>query len=120
MAGQTLKGAARIVAACVNSVAGLKAAWKHEEAFRQECLLLIFGTPMGAWLGQNGVERALLIGALFMVVIVELLNTAVEATVDRIGFERHELAARAKDIGSAAVLLSLLFAATVWLLILIR
>jgi diacylglycerol kinase (ATP) len=73
---------------------------------------------LGLWLGQNGIERALLVGALFNVLIVELLNSAVEATVDRIGFEHHELSARAKDIGSAAVFTSLALAAVVWLLVL--
>jgi diacylglycerol kinase (ATP) len=120
MAGQTRKGVSRIIAALVNSMAGLKATWINEEAFRQECWLFLVGAPLGLWMGQTGLERALLIGTLFIVLIVELLNTAVESTVDRIGFERHELSARAKDIGSAAVLMSLLFAGAVWLLILIR
>ncbi len=120
MAGQTLTGFARIYAAFINSLTGFRAAWNHEEAFRQECQLFFVGVPLGLWLGQTGIERALLIGVLFNVLIVELLNTAVEVTVDRIGYERHELSGRAKDIGSAAVFLSLAFAGAVWLLVLIR
>lgn len=77
-------------------------------------------TPLALWLGDTGVERALMIGSLILVLIVELLNSAVEATVDRISFENHRLAKRAKDIGSAAVMLSLANAALVWLLILFR
>ncbi|MFO1418231.1 MAG: diacylglycerol kinase [Methylotetracoccus sp.] len=120
MAGQNLKGFARIWAALFNSVAGFKATWHHEEAFRQEVLLFVVGVPLGLWLGDGAVEQSLLIGVLFIVLIVELLNTAVEVTVDRIGFERHELSARAKDIGSAAVLSSLVLAGAVWLLVLLR
>lgn len=120
MAGQNLAGFARIYAALFNSLAGFKSAWENEAAFRQECLLFVAGIPLGLWLGRTGVERALLIGVLFNVLIVELLNSAVEATVDRIGFERHELSGRAKDIGSAAVFLSLSLAAVVWLLVLLR
>jgi diacylglycerol kinase (ATP) len=81
-------------------------------------LLVLIGVPLGFWLGDNAIERALMIGVLFIVIIVELLNTAVEVTIDRIGFERHELSARAKDIGSAAVLTSLLLAGLVWYLML--
>lgn len=118
MAGQNIKGVARIYAAFFNSLAGFKATWQHEEAFRQEVLLFVIGAPLGFWLGDGPIERSLLVGVLFIVLIVELLNTAVEVTVDRIGFERHELSARAKDIGSAAVLLSLVSAGLVWLLVL--
>jgi len=77
-------------------------------------------TPLALWLGRSGVERALLIGCLLLVLIVELVNSAIEATVDRISFENHRLAKRAKDIGSAAVMLSLVNAGVVWLLILVR
>lgn len=118
MAGQNLKGFARIWAAFFNSREGFKAVWRSEEAFRQECLLFFVGAPLGYWLGQDAIERALLIGVLFIVIIVELLNTAVEVTIDRISLDRHELSARAKDIGSAAVLSSLFLAGTVWLLVL--
>lgn len=82
-----------------------------------ELILAVLLTPLALWLGHTGVERALLIGSLIVVLIVELLNSAVEATVDRISFENHRLAKRAKDIGSAAVMLSLVNAGLVWLLI---
>jgi len=84
-----------------------------------ELILVVLLAPLGLWLGDTGVERALMIGSLLLVLIVELLNSAVEATVDRISFENHRLAKRAKDIGSAAVMLSLVNAGVVWLLILI-
>jgi len=101
------------------SLAGLAAAAKHEDAFRQELILVVLLTPLALWLGDTGVERALLIGALILVLIVELLNSAVEATVDRISFENHRLSKRAKDLGSAAVMLSLVSAGVVWLLIIL-
>ncbi len=119
MAGQNLKGLARLNAAFFNSLKGFKAAWAHEEAFRQETLLCIVASPLGLWLGQTGVEKALLVSCLLLVMIVELLNTCIEVVVDRISYERHELSGRAKDIGSAAVLTSLLLAAVVWLLVLV-
>jgi diacylglycerol kinase (ATP) len=92
---------------------------RHEDAFRMELILAVLLTPLALWLGHTGVERALLIGSLIVVLIVELLNSAVEATVDRISFENHRLAKRAKDIGSAAVMLSLVNAGVVWLLIIL-
>ena len=101
------------------SLAGLAVAAKHEDAFRQELILVVLLAPVALWLGNTGVERALLIGSLILVLIVELLNSAVEATVDRISFENHRLAKRAKDIGSAAVMLSLVNAGVVWLLIIL-
>jgi len=119
MAGQNLKGAARIHAAFLNSMKGFKATWAHEEAFRQEALLCIVAAPLGLWLGQTGVEKALLLGSLLLVLIVELLNTGIEIVVDRISFERHELSGRAKDVGSAAVFTSLLLAGVVWALVLL-
>ena len=100
-------GIRRIVKAGKCSLQGLLAAWRYETAFRQELTLVVFFLPLGLWLGQSGPERALLVGALFLVLIVELLNSAVEAVVDRVGEEIHELAGRAKDMGSAAVFLSL-------------
>jgi len=100
-------------------LAGLAAAAKHEDAFRQELILVVLLAPVALWLGNTGVERALLIGSLILVLIVELLNSAVEATVDRISFENHRLAKRAKDIGSAAVMLALVNAGVVWLLIIL-
>jgi diacylglycerol kinase (ATP) len=112
-------GLRRILNAAGYSLAGLAAAARHEDAFRQELILVVLLTPLALWLGATGVERALMIGALILVLIVELLNSAVEATVDRISFESHRLAKRAKDIGSAAVMLSLVNAGVVWLLIIL-
>jgi len=119
MAGQNLKGLARIQAAFFNSLKGFKATWSHEEAFRQEVLLCVVAAPLGLWLGQGGVEKALLLGSLLLVLIVELLNTGIEIVVDRISFEHHELSGRAKDVGSAAVLTSLALAGAVWALVLL-
>ena len=107
-------GLARIAGAVRVSLHGLAAAWRGEAAFRQECTAFAVLVPLGAWLGDNGVERALLVGSCVLVLIVELLNSAVEATVDRIGLERHALSGRAKDLASAAVLLCLVHAAVVW------
>lgn len=119
MAGQNEKGLKRLINACVFSIAGFKAVWKHEEAFRQEVLLFIVTTPLALWLGQNLAEKLLLIGSIVLVMLTELINSAMEAIVDRIGLERHELSGRAKDIGSAAVSLSLIWAAIVWVSILL-
>jgi diacylglycerol kinase (ATP) len=115
MAGQNATGLKRLMNACIFSIAGFKAVWQHEEAFRQEVLLFIITTPLALWLGQSTVEKLLLIGSIVLVMLVELLNSAVEAIVDRVGLERHELSGRAKDIGSAAVSLSLVWAAIVWI-----
>jgi len=119
MAGQNLTGIARIIAAFFNSMQGFKASWIHEEAFRQEVYLFAVAAPLALWLGDNSLEKALLIGSLLLVLIVELLNTGIEIVVDRISFERHELSGRAKDVGSAAVLLSLLLAGIVWIAVLL-
>jgi diacylglycerol kinase (ATP) len=100
-------GIRRIVDAAFYSFAGLRSAWRTEAAFRQECVLALALVPFGWWLGRNAVERALLIGCCLIVLIVELLNTAVEYVVDRIGTDHHELSGRAKDLGSAAVFVSL-------------
>jgi diacylglycerol kinase (ATP) len=97
---------------------GFRACFKHEEALRQETYALIFLIPLGLWLGNSGVERALLIGSLLLVPLVELLNSAVEAVVDRFGGEHHKLSGRAKDIASAAVFLSITMAMITWLLVL--
>ena len=113
-------GIVRLSRAFGSSFRGIAAAWREEEAFRQECGLALVVIPLGLWLGETGVERALLAGPMLLVLIVELLNSAVEATVDRIGLERHALSGLAKDIGSAAVLTSLLLLAVVWLLVLWR
>ena len=100
------------------SRAGLQAAYRHEDAFRQEALLALLLIPLAIWLGEGAVERALLIGCVLLVLIVELINSAIEATVDRISLELHPLAKRAKDIGSAAVMIALLNAVLVWVLVL--
>lgn len=107
-------GIRRIVNATFYSFAGLRSAWRSEAAFRQECLLALVLIPSGWWLGENAVERALLIGSCLIVLIVELLNTAVEYVVDRVGTEHHELSGRAKDLGSAAVFVSLMLAVVVF------
>lgn len=108
-----------MISAARNSFAGLREAIRCEDAFRQELILTALAVPLAFWLGHSGLERALLIGSMLLVLIVELLNSAVEATVDRISFENHRLAKRAKDIGSAAVLLTLVNAACIWILIVI-
>lgn len=118
MAGQNLKGFARIYAAFFHSMRGYRATWSTEEAFRQEVYLLILAGPLGLWLGETPVEKVLLTGSLLLVMIVELLNTGIEIVVDRISFERHELSGRAKDVGSAAVLTSLALAGLTWSMIL--
>jgi len=119
MANQNAKGFKRLINACIFSAAGLKATWEHEEAFRQEVILFIVTTPLALWLGASAIEKVLLIGSVVLVMLVELLNSAVEAVVDRVGFEHHELSGRAKDIGSAAVTMSLAWAAITWALILL-
>jgi diacylglycerol kinase (ATP) len=119
MANHNARGLKRITNAFGFSMAGFRACFRHEEAFRQEVYVLLVLVPLGGWLGRTGVERALLVGSLLIVPIVELLNSAVEANVDRVGLERHELSQRAKDIASAAVFLSIVLAALVWLLVLL-
>jgi diacylglycerol kinase (ATP) len=100
------------------SMKGFRSTYKNEEAFRQEVLLLIIFAPLGLWLGDDGIERALLVGPLLIVLIVELLNSAVESVVDRISTETHKLSGRAKDQGSAAVLVSLMLVALCWIMVL--
>jgi diacylglycerol kinase (ATP) len=111
-------GFGRLIDATRWSLAGLAAAFRHEAAFRQEALCAAVLLPLGVWLGGNGLEKALLVASVLMVLVVELLNSAIEAAVDRISSERHELAGRAKDLGSAAVMVSLVLCAAVWLLVL--
>lgn len=110
---------ARIARAGSYSAKGFSAALRKEAAFRQEFILFVILAPLGWWLGTDGVERSLLVGSLVLVLIVELLNSSVEATVDRISKQHHKLSGRAKDMGSAAVLLSLLLAVFVWATILL-
>ena len=102
------------------SLDGLRAAWDYEDAFRQESLLALVLLPLAFFLGHSPVERVLMAGSLLLVLIVELLNSAVEATVDRVSLENHRLAKRAKDIGSASVFIALLNVILVWGCILIR
>lgn len=111
---QSLVDGGRILRAFGYSLAGLRSAYMKESAFRQELILAIVLVPLGVWLGRNGVERTLLIGSVLIVLIVELLNSAVEATVDRGGKDWDKLAARAKDMGSAAVLIALLLLFSTW------
>jgi diacylglycerol kinase (ATP) len=118
MANQGPLGMQRIINAWGYSMAGFRACFKHEEALRQETYALIIFIPLGLWLGNTGVERALLVASLLQVPLVELLNSAIEAVVDRFGGEHHQLSGRAKDIGSAAVFLSITMATVVWALVL--
>jgi diacylglycerol kinase (ATP) len=113
------RGLTRVLRAVGASLRGLAGAFREEAAFRQELAFAALVIPMGLWLGHSGSERALLIGPMLLLLIVELLNSAIEATVDRIGLERHALAGLAKDIGSAAVLMSFVLLTAVWLLVLL-
>lgn len=107
-------GLQRLINAFGYTCAGLRTAYKNEDAFRQEVLLAVVLIPLALYLEHGAIERALMIGCVFLVLVVELLNSAVEATVDRISLDHHRLAKRAKDIGSAAVFMSLVNLATVW------
>lgn len=107
------KGLSRLLHALRYSMAGLKAGWA-EPAFRQEAMAAIVLLPLAFWVGQNWIEVALLTGSVIMVMVVELLNTGVESAIDRIGPEWHALSKRAKDMGSAAVLMSLLLCGGIW------
>ncbi len=113
------KGLARLLAAAGYSVAGLRSAFASEEAFRLEVVGLLLLSPVALWLGETAMERVLLIGSLLLLLIVELLNTAVESVVNRVGLEFHELSRQAKDIGSAAVFLAMGMVALVWIGLLI-
>lgn len=112
-------GLRRLLNAFGYSLDGFKAAFKHEDAFRQEVFLACVMIPLALYLSNEPLHRALMIGSVFLVLIVELLNSAVEAVVDRVSIERHELAKRAKDIGSAAVFIALLNTVVIWGLILL-
>jgi diacylglycerol kinase (ATP) len=113
------RGALRIVRAMGASMRGLRGAFREEAAFRQELAFAAIVIPLGLWLGHGPVERVLLVAPALLILIVELLNSAIEATVDRIGLERHALAGLAKDIGSAAVLMAFILFGVVWLLVLL-
>ncbi|UQY43830.1 diacylglycerol kinase [Erwinia sp. PK3-005] len=111
-------GLIRIIKAAGYSWKGLRAAWQHEAAFRQEAILTLAAVIIACWLDVDAITRVLLIGSVFLIIIVEILNSAIEAVVDRIGSEFHPLAGRAKDMGSAAVLLSIILALFVWVTLL--
>lgn len=112
--GPRPEGATRWWLATLNSLRGLKHCYHSEAAFRQEVWGALVLVPLAVWLGQSAVERALLVGSVLVVMIVELLNTGIEVVVDRISHERHHLSGFAKDLGSSAVLLSLLLAVMIW------
>ena len=113
-------GLRRVLNAAAYSWAGLAAAFRHEDAFRQEVFLALLLIPLALVLGETGIERALMVGAVLLVLIVELLNSAIEAAVDRISLEHHLLIKRAKDMGSAAVMIALVNVAVVWTLVLLN
>jgi diacylglycerol kinase (ATP) len=117
MSASPLSGIRRIIRATAFSASGLRTAWVNEAAFRQECVLVAVLIPIAFWIGSSAVERALLIGSCLLVLVVELINSAIESTIDRISTDHHPLSGRAKDLGSAAVLMSLALTVTVWLLI---
>ena len=110
---------AHIKNAFIYTFDGLKAAWKNELAFRGEVVVVMIMSPLGLWLGRSAVERALLIASLLLILLAELVNSALEAMVDRIGPQRHELSKRAKDMGSAAAFISMVIAALVWIIIVV-
>ena len=114
-----LRGVARLISAARNSFSGFRDAWTREPAFRQEVLLLIPGIPAAIWIGESIGQIGLLLGSLLFLILVEILNSALEAVVDRIGPERHELSRIAKDLGSAAVMLATLFPLAVWITLLL-
>ncbi|MBF0193303.1 MAG: diacylglycerol kinase [Magnetococcales bacterium] len=114
MSEYKLDGATHFIKAFFWSMAGFKAAWRHEAAFRQEVIALVVMVPLGVWLGEGAVQKALLVASVLFVIVVELLNSAMEATVDRIGLEHHILSGRAKDLGSAAVFVALTITGVIW------
>lgn len=113
------KGLTRLWNALGYSRDGLAAAWKNEAAFREEVLLAVIAIPLAVYLGKTGIDRALMVGSIILILIVEILNSGLEAVVDKASPEKHELAKRAKDMGSAAVLLSLINAAAIWVFVLL-
>ena len=113
-------GLRRLINAFGYSIAGTLAAFKHEDAFRQEVILTAILTPVAIYYAETAIDQALMISSLLLIIIVELLNSSIEATVDRISVKHHKLAKRAKDIGSAAVFFSLINAAVIWFLILVK
>ncbi|MCD9028903.1 diacylglycerol kinase [Luteimonas sp. BDR2-5] len=117
--GHLPRGPARMLKATIWSLQGLRAAWWHESSFRLEVYLLLLVGPLALWLGETGVERALLLGSCLLVLAAELLNSAIEAIIERYGPEHHELAGRAKDMGSAAVFVLMVNVVATWSLILL-
>lgn len=113
-------GLRRLINAFGYSISGTFAAFKHEDAFRQEVFLSLILIPLAIYLGETSIEQGLLISSILIIIIVELINSSIEATVDRISVKRHKLAKRAKDIGSAAVFFSLINATIIWFLILVK
>ena len=113
------RGMARLRSALRNSLRGLQVAWRHEAAFRQELLLLIVMAPLAFWLGGSPLEIILLLGTLVMVLVVELLNSALECVSDAVTLEEHPFIGRAKDLGSAAVLLTLTMTAAIWITLIV-
>jgi diacylglycerol kinase (ATP) len=111
-------GFTRIIKASGYSWQGLSAAYRNESAFRQELWLCCIMIPLGMYLGDNGIEKALLVASVILLPLIEILNSALEAVVDRFGEERHELSGRAKDMGSAAVALAIVLMVSVWILVL--
>ncbi len=118
MTNSSNTGFTRIIKATGYSWKGLRAAYRHEAAFRQEMWLCVVMIPLGLYLGDNGIEKALLVSSVILLPLVEILNSALEAVVDRFGEEQHELSGRAKDMASAAVALAIILVATVWTLVL--
>jgi len=118
MGNSSNTGFTRIIKATGYSWKGVCAAYRNEAAFRQETWLCVVMIPLGLYLGNNGIEKALLVSSVILLPLVEILNSAVEAVVDRFGEERHELSGRAKDMASAAVALAIILMATVWILVL--
>lgn len=110
-------GIKRLINAAIYSARGIRAAWRNEAAFRQEAVSAIVLTPVALWLGTTMVQRALLVFSILIILMIELLNSAIEAVVDRIGSEYHPLSGQAKNMGSAAVLFSLIAAAVVWIMV---
>jgi len=118
MADSGLKGLARILKASSYSWQGLRAAWRHEAAFREEAWAALMLIPLGLYFGEGGLEKAVLVASVVLVLMVEMLNSAIEACVDRFGSEHHELAGRAKDMASTAVAFALVLVPAVWILVL--
>lgn len=117
MGNNKCRGISRLINAFHYTLSGIKAAWLNEEAFRQEIIMGVLIVPLGIWLGVSYTQKAILIGTYSIIPLVELLNSAIESIVDRIGEERHELSGRAKDMGSAAVFMSICIALIVWIII---